>query len=67
MPFKKDLRYKIVAVGFIIGLALLILPTPSIEEIEFLPETGEEAQLSIEITVDKNDIQRDDPSEKRFP
>ncbi|MBN2016328.1 DUF11 domain-containing protein [Candidatus Dojkabacteria bacterium] len=58
---KSDLKTKIIAGCFVIGIILLIWPAQ--QKIEELPATGETEPVTIELTVDKQDVQRDDPSD----
>ncbi len=58
----KKLKYRIFSICFILGIAVLIIPIHVSKNIE-LPETGKESNLTIELEVDKNDIQSDNPSD----
>lgn len=59
---KKTFIFKVSSLCFVLGVLLLLVPYPFREEIETLPETGVEPALEVELTVDKSDVQRDDPS-----
>lgn len=59
----KNSKYKILSICFLIGILILIIPLHIRKEIRKLPETGDILQLNIEMAVEQNNIQRDDPTE----
>ncbi|MDD3648244.1 MAG: VWA domain-containing protein, partial [Candidatus Dojkabacteria bacterium] len=62
---KKSSRREVFALAaFALGITLLLIPASSKRELQDLPKTGSEPRLSIEMTVDKKDVQRDDPADE---
>jgi len=60
---KKSIKELIAIGAFALGMLLLILPSANKQKLQELPVTGNEPKLEIEIAVDKEDVQRDNPSE----
>lgn len=61
--FQSGIKYKVAAVCFVLGVLVLLIPFSQKGEILKLPETGTDPELEVELTVDKSDVQRDDPTE----
>lgn len=61
---KEKLQYIVASILFILGIFLLVNFPQKPSEIEVLPLTGEESLLKAEMSVDKRDIQRDEPVEE---
>ena len=57
----KEKKYKVALVLFVLGLIVLIVPV--VKKVTELPVTGVEPVLTIALSADKGDVQRDDPTE----
>jgi len=51
----------VLIIAFILGVIILIIPIKKSTNFFELPQTGEESNLSIEMTASKSHIQKDDP------